>query len=401
MPLARIITPVPEYSAGLAQDLRSLGFEVQTCAPGLAARDSADLEITVGLCDPDDAAKLIGDVSTKKDMCVFVGPQAASGKIRSIEMFVVKPKRQVVQGTVTPAQVIEISSALLRSRKPKMVEPVPLPRHRARWEAIGQGAKAAKKDILLTTRAWLNGARSTGQMLAVILEEYWEVVGEFFVEVEQETARLGRRLASMVRRAAWRLSTRQRQDDDSDLVPSLFNLFPQDEEQDKSPEADGEWKPVISQWKPLISRMVDLKRILLGKFMAPDPRFLRAAAPAALVAVTILMGILMSQRRPSLPPDAMATSPYEKPRVRFEHAVSKTDMTATGSKSSVLSPDQVRPAALVASSTAETRPKPRQRTLSGEDESFTDEVIVRHLTQPSHKSAPEQRHEIRRYSDLN
>ena len=96
MPLARIITTSAKYSNGLADDLRSRGFQVLTSAPGDSISESADLEITLKECLADEA-RGASDTAGSKDMRVFLTPQAFAGKIRSIEMFVLTPKRVAVE----------------------------------------------------------------------------------------------------------------------------------------------------------------------------------------------------------------------------------------------------------------------------------------------------------------
>ena len=104
MPLARIISTSAKYSDGLADDLRSRGFQVLTSAPGESISESADLEITLNECLADDA-RATAHVAESKDMRVFLTPQAFAGNIRSIEMFVLTPKPAA-------AQTLEIASAV-------------------------------------------------------------------------------------------------------------------------------------------------------------------------------------------------------------------------------------------------------------------------------------------------
>jgi len=114
MPLARIISTSAKYSDGLADDLRSRGFQVLTSAPGESISQSADLEITLNECLADDA-RATAQVADSKDMRVFLTPQAFAGNIRSIEMFVLTPKPAA-------ARTLEITSAV----EPLSVEPSPV-----------------------------------------------------------------------------------------------------------------------------------------------------------------------------------------------------------------------------------------------------------------------------------
>ncbi len=97
MPLARIITSNSKYSDGLADDLRSRGFQVLTSAPGDKVSESADLEITLNECLPEEARAAAVDLPVTKDMRVFVTPRAFAGNIRSIEMFVLTSTRPGAQ----------------------------------------------------------------------------------------------------------------------------------------------------------------------------------------------------------------------------------------------------------------------------------------------------------------
>ncbi len=101
MPLARIISTSTKYSVGLADDLRSRGFQVLTSAPGENVSGSADLEITLNECLAEEA-RAASEAAETKDMRVFLTPQAFAGNIRSIEMFVLTPKRAVVPKVEAP-----------------------------------------------------------------------------------------------------------------------------------------------------------------------------------------------------------------------------------------------------------------------------------------------------------
>jgi hypothetical protein len=109
MPLARIISTSAKYSDGLADDLRSRGFQVLTSAPGDNISESADLEITLNECLADEARAASDTVETK-DMRVFLTPQAFAGNIRSIEMFVLTPKRVSLPEPASEMPVVALAS---------------------------------------------------------------------------------------------------------------------------------------------------------------------------------------------------------------------------------------------------------------------------------------------------
>jgi hypothetical protein len=121
MPLARIITSSAKYSNGLADDLRSRGFQVLTSAPGDSIAESADLEITLNECPPEEAGAAASDSRVTKDMRVFVTPQAFAGNIRSIEMFVLTPKPPSIPKFETEEQVEPLGDGT-RSSAGKVLE---------------------------------------------------------------------------------------------------------------------------------------------------------------------------------------------------------------------------------------------------------------------------------------
>jgi len=121
MPLARIISTSAKYSDGLADDLRSRGFQVLTSAPGESISESADLEITLNECLADDA-RATAHVAESKDMRVFLTPQAFAGNIRSIEMFVLTPK-PAAAGTLEITSAVAPPAVAPPAIDPPAVEP--------------------------------------------------------------------------------------------------------------------------------------------------------------------------------------------------------------------------------------------------------------------------------------
>src|SRR5581483_9981515 len=92
MALARIITELTKYSDDLARDLREKGFEVQTFAPGVPSSEVADLELTLKECSSNEVAQLAAERLGHGGMCVFLDSAAMASQVRSIDLFVLKPK---------------------------------------------------------------------------------------------------------------------------------------------------------------------------------------------------------------------------------------------------------------------------------------------------------------------
>jgi hypothetical protein len=84
MPLARIITDSVDESLELTMQLRSRGFQVETCAPGEVPSTPADLEVRLEECNSEDVLTQTAPVSDGDDLWVFVAPGALDDSIRPI-----------------------------------------------------------------------------------------------------------------------------------------------------------------------------------------------------------------------------------------------------------------------------------------------------------------------------
>jgi len=84
MPLARIITDSVDESLELTMQLRSRGFQVETCAPGNIPSTPADLEVRLEECNSEDVLMRTAQVSDSDDLWVFVAPGALDDSVRPI-----------------------------------------------------------------------------------------------------------------------------------------------------------------------------------------------------------------------------------------------------------------------------------------------------------------------------
>src|SRR5215510_8206572 len=84
MPLARIITDSVDESLELTMQLRSRGFQVETCPPGEVPITPADLEVRLEECNSEDVLMRTAQVSDADDLWVFVAPGALDDSVRPI-----------------------------------------------------------------------------------------------------------------------------------------------------------------------------------------------------------------------------------------------------------------------------------------------------------------------------
>jgi len=361
MPLARITTPLPEYCERLAQDLRARGFDVETAASGQFFSATADLEITVRQCRPEDAAKMAADASGRSDMCVLVTPGARDGGIHSIEMIVLQPEEatQAARNWVTPAQVIEISAALMGAESPRFAEGVskpdlkPSPRRSAKVRAL-----ATWEDIVETTIRWMDGATASFHAGQATAKRSVVPLKAFALEIGSETRKLTRRLVAAI------TSGRQgKAADQEPLVPSMFSLT-----DDEEPEVFTDEELSV----------IDLPELRKRRFSLRDGRFLKASGAAAVAALAVLFAVSIMHR-----PTSSTGAPVSQQMKNVEAA-----------------PATAKPSALV----GEVKPHSGMRMIAAKqvfaEDPDAEDTVVRYPHRPVSPKRAEIRSGVKRYSDL-
>jgi hypothetical protein len=361
MPLARITTPLPEYCERLAQDLRARGFDVETAASGQFFSAAADLEITVRQCRPDEAAKMAADASGRADMCVLVTPGARDGGIRSIEMIVLQPDEatQAARNWVTPAQVIEISSALIASDSPRVPEVIS---KRDEKPTTGRAVKvrvlATWEDIVETTIRWMDGATASLHTGGAAAKRSVVPLKAFLLEIGSETRKLTQRIAASIIPGR-----RGKAADQEQLVPSMFSL------------ADDE-EPEVFTDEELSA--IELPELRQHRFSWRDGRFLKASGAAAVAALAVLFAVSIMHR--SAPSSSAPVSSQVK---------------TTGTPSAT-----PKPSALV----GEGKPRSGMRMLAAKQvfqgDPEAEDTVVRYTQRPAAPKRAEIRSGVKRYSDL-
>lgn len=312
MPLARITTPLPEYFERLAQDLRARGFDIETASPGQFFPTAADLEVTIRQCKPEEASRLAADAAASKDMCVLMSPGAKEGRIRSVEMIVLQPAVEAVEAArhrLTPAQVIEISSALVANGALPPEAPTAVEVKPSRWSKARAGAHSSWQEIAKTTTHWTESVVTNCHAGWSGLRNVFVPVKAFLLEIAEETRELARRAGDGMFFRKRKITV----DDEEQLVPSMFSLS--DEENQ------------ISQI-PVEDAVIDISEHPSRAPRISEKRFLKASATAALAAVAVLLAVTMMPRanrgpvthteKPDDTPKSLI-SPILKPSPMVEH----------------------------------------------------------------------------------
>ncbi len=360
MPLARITTPLPEYYERLAQDLRARGFDVETATQGQFLPAGADLEITVKQCGIEDVPRLMANASSSKDMCVLVTPSGREGGIRSVELIVLQPNdvTRTATARVTPAQVIEISSALLGPTAPAAApKPVVCEESSQNWPKVKGAAASSWDEVSKTTNHWLDSAADGCKKGVKSAGKAALPIGKFLREVATETAVLPKQLLAAAlrrRRAAKRVA-----EDNEQLVPSMFAFSSE----------DGEAVPRQAATEEQASPKV------------PEVRLLKPVLAAGVVALAILLTVVAKQRSSQATPIA--------------------NQSVTESKNVTPAP-VLKPSAMV--SKEPIKPAPAKlvaaKQVSHSDSGTEDnEITVRRIRPPAPK-AQAGHPQVKRYSDL-
>jgi len=197
MPLVRIITRLSEYPTELVRDLRTRGFDVETCLPPSEEHEAADLEITLDQCSSENMSDAISHALENHDVVIVSNGHGRSGRVRSIGMVVLSSEEdfQTSRKTSVPVQFNEIYTALLRERTQSRATAIS-----TNWESMRQKTQH------------LNGT--------------WK----YFSAVGKNLGDLGSRTFSeagiwvKTKKSNWTNGRRLRIEAEPDLVPSMFSL---------------------------------------------------------------------------------------------------------------------------------------------------------------------------------
>jgi len=197
MPLVRIITRLNEYPTELVRDLRTRGFDVETCLPPSEEQQAADLEITLDQCSAENMSDAITHALENRDVVIVSNGHGKGGRVRSIGMVVLSSEDdfQTSRKTAVPVQFNEIYTALLRERAQNRVTAIS-----ANWESMRQKTQN------------LNGT--------------WK----YFRTIGKNLGDLGSRTISEAglwmkgKRSSWTNGLRSGAEAEPDLVPSMFSL---------------------------------------------------------------------------------------------------------------------------------------------------------------------------------
>jgi len=124
MPLARIVTDVPEEAMELALQLQARGFQVETLSSHATPSQAADLEVRLDECAVDDVLQYATEMGAGDVACVFVAPGALEeggrSAVKTINLLASQPDRVTTEVAVVeeshgqieqfPARVIAAES---------------------------------------------------------------------------------------------------------------------------------------------------------------------------------------------------------------------------------------------------------------------------------------------------
>ncbi len=144
MPLARIITNSVDDSLELSMQLRARGFEVEMVSPDEVPETTADLEVLLEECAPEDVLNKAAQVQESEDLWVFVAPGALDERGRPVRKVPASPQmlgvpmmRSALRPESKPAPImaaakpdVEATPAELNAAHPPSIAhdvPTPLP----------------------------------------------------------------------------------------------------------------------------------------------------------------------------------------------------------------------------------------------------------------------------------
>jgi len=152
MPLARIITDSVDESLELTMQLRSRGFQVETCAPGDVPSTPADLEVRLEECNSEDVLIRTAQASDADDLWVFVAPGALDDSVRPIRTL------PLASAPMTPRPERKISVEHALKIVPAFVPNIPPEDDPIMLELDGLGVESGTPAIVIPTNG--NGARA-------------------------------------------------------------------------------------------------------------------------------------------------------------------------------------------------------------------------------------------------
>ena len=352
MPIARIVTSMPELSGGLVRDLNSRGFEVHIISPEQASSGTADLEIKLdAFFRPDGAQVPATHVSAPT---TFAVPESAISALQQLALQ--QPQEDIWTMLASFDGDADTQDAIVPDEN--LAEPAP------------QEATATMHALNQTPE---------------VRSESFEVPSE-----NSETQGQIAESAPAVIQQAATAPERQKPDSmyvDPDLVPSMFNFssFPENTQADQEATTSSNQSP----W-----RGSELRKTNLRPWDARSHKF--AAAAAAGCAVLIVLMILTFSHSHVLPKAVSSPAPETQTAVPFHHAEHGAQASAeTASQPTV----PIKPAVLVSSSVSS--PSKAAPHAPKADTAVAEDTIVRY---GSAKKAPEasatKPSAIRYYSDM-
>lgn len=405
MPLARIITHLPEHTGTLSQQLQLEGYEVEIAAPGELHNQPADLEIDFALCNPAEALELASQRARELGADVVVAPGVLELAMQPGEAAVEpQPETEVVIQPETEPVPLEVRS------NETVSEPV-----------VSQRAEEDQSHELPSYNPHF--ARNLG----VQLREALTNLGATAIELQKRLAGHLRTTASRIasraleyqvqlkQRAAERQAARRQQPAEIANLqteaqePSVAGFttleLPEPQlvpEPEPIPAATtAQESPRFVQMFPAVSHPAAARQPMPPKQRAPLQ--LRGIFTGAAVAsILFIVGLVVANvHQPSPLPPSMTQTSVEQ-HVPFGAII----VQGTRSNATAVPPVAVAPApkpqpSTTSQTTTRKKPHPYHRSASireGGDVS-ADDVTVRHFPSSTPRRPVQQQAKFKRYSD--
>src|SRR5262249_5299579 len=152
MPLARIITDSVDESLELTMQLRSRGFQVETCPPGEVPITPADLEVRLEECNSEDVLMRTAQLSDADDLWVFVAPGALDDSVRPIRTI------PLVSAPITPGPEPKVAAKPAPRFVPAFVPHIAAEDDPIMLELSGLSTPSGAQTIVITANG--NGAHA-------------------------------------------------------------------------------------------------------------------------------------------------------------------------------------------------------------------------------------------------
>ena len=418
MPLARIITRIPESAASLAEHLSQQGYDVEMVSPGEPQDSFADVEITFDISRNEEALERAAKLASSLDADVLIAAGAVPASATQAE--VVEPP--VVATTepepAGPSWFEEHSQAIRTAmdnwhRRSKEIALA------ANHRVLSDGRTLLHKGINASRQGGARAGEWSQKTAAVVLRALRAAAASLRTTIQQGRAQAAERIRTHVLQVQQRREGRRREQESRML--EISTLRQQREEaaaqleaaklraqQEPAPIASEPEDAVSSELEefvprpaaPIVLRLAERRHSPLVAYTRNRGRDWKMAFVGAAIASAAIMLVSFSVQYKPLPQNdsqqkmpfgTAASQPPQTPALIIPAATAK-----------VPAPPPALPVAARKAAPAPSKPKlaPAPETQAENNDEYFDEVVVHHF--PAHQSAKARTGEdgVKRISDL-